>query len=80
MNATISVKRAAELMGTTEPSIRWIIAHNMMPIGYMLPQKKGSVRRTFKVFAYKVAEITGIPIEKVIGEGEEADDHIKEKV
>lgn len=68
MEATISTKRAAELMGTTQESIRKIIELGIQPIGIVLPyDPKKTQRKTYKVFAYKVAELTGMPIEQVIG-------------
>lgn len=44
MKTTITVERAAQLLGTTPMSIREIIAHNTLPIGIMLPKKKGQKR------------------------------------
>lgn len=60
----ITVKRAAELLGTSELTVRYGIEHGELPIGTAI--HTSPKRTNYYIVPYKLAKYLNIPIEQVL--------------
>lgn len=60
----ISVKRAAELLGTSVLTVRYGIEHGELPIGTAI--HTSPMRTNYHIAPNKLAEYLNIPLEKVL--------------
>lgn len=68
MAERITIKRAAELLGLSQLSVRYGIEKGLLPIGTAI--KTSEKRTLFHVSPYLLSQYIGMPVEKVKGECE----------